>query len=63
MRRIINIGYSIWEFKHSGYGLYVWRRNPPSLVIVCGGRKETQERDIANALHLVKHYQQEKFND
>ena len=37
-----------------GYRLYFVRRGAAVIVLLCGGDKSTQARDIARALNLVK---------
>ena len=37
-----------------GYRAYFVHRGPKTVILLCGGDKSTQDRDIARAKHLAK---------
>lgn len=41
-----------------GYRVYFTRRGTQLLLLLAGGSKSTQRRDIANAIRLAQHYEE-----
>lgn len=41
-----------------GYRVYYSQRGTRLLLLLAGGDKSTQQKDIARAIHLVKHFQE-----
>lgn len=39
-----------------GYRVYFQQRGEQLIILLCGGDKDTQDRDIAKAKQLVKHW-------
>jgi putative addiction module killer protein len=42
-----------------GYRVYFWQQELVTMIVLCGGDKRTQARDIAKAKSIVKAYIQE----
>ena len=42
-----------------GYRVYFWQQALLTVIVLCGGDKRTQARDIAKAKSIVKAYSQE----
>ena len=41
-----------------GYRVYFSQRGPRLLLLLAGGDKSTQQKDIAKAIHLAKNFQE-----
>ena len=60
------IGEGIYEFKFyfgPGYRVYFGRENERIILLLSGGGKETQERDIKKAKRYWKDYKERKDDD
>ncbi len=61
------LGKGIYEFKfnfHSGYRIYFGQKEKKIIILINGGNKSSQKRDIKKALEYWNYYlQEENIND
>ena len=46
------------EWIDAGYRVYYAQRGSRLLLLLAGGDKSTQQKDVAKAIHLAKHFQE-----
>ena len=54
-----SVGHGVYELRihiSPGYRLYFCRRGDTIIVLLCGGDKSTQTRDIKTAIEMAKDY-------
>ncbi|GAB94191.1 putative addiction module killer protein [Kineosphaera limosa] len=57
------VGHGVWELRMMfgpGYRIYYLHDGPRLVLLLCGGDKATQQRDVERAYRLAEEYRSEK---
>lgn len=60
------VGRGVWELRlmfGPGYRVYYLPDGPRAILLLCGGDKATQQRDIKRALQLAEDYRKQEVQD